>query len=694
MKTTITSSLVLAAMLAALPARADSPATCAPTSGTEDPTRLLRQVTLDLYGRPPTEAEYEAVRAAGTLSETLLDAMLEDDEHLAELERYHRALVLDTTTQLPNLSAPRYTLVTAGSGANRTLYSRIAASTFRGEVGLSCANVLHDRFDGTGAPIALVDDWTVGSPIRNAAGDRASAPLAGTGASCTATDPCRIDGYVELEPYWAPGTTVRVCAFEAQDQETAIDTRGATRRCDPRATENSGTGGVSSVAGCGCGPGLAYCTPSSSDPIAQDLRAAIEEEPIRIFDDVVRNRRDYYDALTTRDTFVDGRTAHYLRVGGGGVVYEAGSGAPDLAYSAGWQRVTRGAEHAGVLTTMAYLIRFTSHRGRVAHFRQSFLCLPFPETPLPPTEGEPPVDLTQRGGCSGCHVAIEPATQYWGRFRTTLDYGAIARGDLSLDALEDASSNPLAAPCATCGGSGNCPEYCDLYYFTATNTPTYARDLVGRLQVAAFDWGAEGLTDDRARFEGGPRAYVEASLALGTADVPSLMESCTVRRRAESLLHRSLFADEYAWIEELALAFRDTQDHDFLALERAILTDPRYRRIGSPSGGPMPIEDCSSGRATAGASEVMTRGCAGCHGEDLAGGTLGISGRNLTQLGGWSDAEITNAILRGTDRGGRPLCDAMARYETLGMSPMAACDVVAYLRSLPPIDRDIPDTCL
>jgi hypothetical protein len=91
---------------------------------------------------------------------------------------------------------------------------------------------------------------------------------------------------------------------------------------------------------------------------------------------------------------------------------------------------------------------------------------------------------------------------------------------------------------------------------------------------------------------------------------------------------------------------------------------------------------------------VTTRGCAGCHGEDLAGGTLGISGRNLTQLGGWSDAEITNAILRGTDRGGRPLCDAMARYETLGMSPMAACDVVAYLRSLPPIERDIPDTCL
>jgi len=111
--------------------------------------------------------------------------------------------------------------------------------------------------------------------------------------------------------------------------------------------------------------------------------------------------------------------------------------------------------------------------------------------------------------------------------------------------------------------------------------------------------------------------------------------------------------------------------------------------------GPGP-QDGSAGDAAAGERAVMTRGCAGCHGSDLGGATRGSPGQNLTStnLAAWSDGEIAAAILDGRGRDGAPLCVSMTRFRALGMTAVQTCDVVAHLRSLAPITRDVVDTCM
>lgn len=312
------------------------------------------------------------------------------------------------------------------------------------------------------------------------------------------------------------------------------------------------------------------------------MHDAIEQEPLRIFDDVLRNHRDYFEALTTRHTFVNGPLAAYLRTSGGGVVYDIDEPIVDMPYDADWTAVTRGSTHSGVLTTMAYLERFTSERGRAHRFIQAFLCSDFSSISLPPAQPQPPIDLAQREGCNGCHASLEPLTQYWGHFRINLDFGTLDDGSGTFATLGTSTMNPRAPTCATCARtSGTCPEYCNLYYWTYDNSPSWDRTHVGQLQVAAFDWSSPGLDDDRARFDGGPAALVATNLARTDPHAPSPMESCAVEQRAESLLHRHLTADERShWLPALADAFQASGVHDFRDLERAIVNDPRYRGLG------------------------------------------------------------------------------------------------------------------
>ena len=103
---------------------------------------------------------------------------------------------------------------------------------------------------------------------------------------------------------------------------------------------------------------------------------------------------------------------------------------------------------------------------------------------------------------------------------------------------------------------------------------------------------------------------------------------------------------------------------------------------------------------------VAMRACAGCHQSmnprdgELSGqttpqpGTMAY-GPNLTPematgIGNWSDANITRAIRLGLDDSGRVLCTTMPRHT--GMTDAEAHAVVAYLRSLAPVHRTIPDS--
>lgn len=71
-------------------------------------------------------------------------------------------------------------------------------------------------------------------------------------------------------------------------------------------------------------------------------------------------------------------------------------------------------------------------------------------------------------------------------------------------------------------------------------------------------------------------------------------------------------------------------------------------------------------------------------------GPWGVSvARNLTPhangLGGWSDAEIARAIREGVSQSGRQLAPPMAFWAYRNMTEADMRDLIAYLRSLPPL---------
>jgi mono/diheme cytochrome c family protein len=94
--------------------------------------------------------------------------------------------------------------------------------------------------------------------------------------------------------------------------------------------------------------------------------------------------------------------------------------------------------------------------------------------------------------------------------------------------------------------------------------------------------------------------------------------------------------------------------------------------------------------------------CQECHGEDLAGkphfsdplsGT--VSAKNLTAGGGgvggtFSDTDWVRAIRHGVDQEGHPLVEMPSNsYYYIGDADLAA--IIAYLKSLPPVDKELPE---
>jgi hypothetical protein len=121
---------------------------------------------------------------------------------------------------------------------------------------------------------------------------------------------------------------------------------------------------------------------------------------------------------------------------------------------------------------------------------------------------------------------------------------------------------------------------------------------------------------------------------------------------------------------------------------------------------------CSSSQATngdagtlasIGADFVGQRGCPKCHQPSdrqttLAGNLVAVTGTlaypaNLTPdrttgIGEWADEQIIRAFRFGVDSHGAELCPTMPRFDTIG--DVEANAIVAYLRSLPAVTREIP----
>lgn len=525
----------------AAPAFAQSPQECAPTDAI-DPLRLLRQASLDILHRVPTFEEVKAVvdapdRAAAV--DAAIDAMFEKEEYFDQVRRTFQVQLWSGLDAVDLLIAGQNRL--SYDRTNDLYYQGNARRRYRGDSTLHCLNQPQTEFDSSGHPV----------PIETIT--EADCRDVGLGEGV-----CKREGYVMVRPFWDPSTEIKVCAYDAQAMATGL----SGESCDVYNAADRG---------CGCGPNLRRCMRESD---TGPIRRALEEEPARIFEHVVREDLPFVEAFRTRTSFVNGRTIHMYRymdgtpsvMTTGAIVYEPQMPTlPDVPYTdAQWRRIERGPDHAGVLTTMSYLLRFASNRARANRFYTAFLCDPFVPSAdgLPAEEENPSPNLRERNGCRDCHNVLEPAAAHWGRWRTGGTFGFL-----------DASVFSLTEPVTSCQcgegtDRGYCNSYCQTYHVTANNSAaetyeTYAGlpmvvAYLDELERQAIDVGPHGLTDE---------PHEEHQVAR-----------CAVRTLAQALLGRELSSHETRWLEEHTEAFEDS-NMSYTTLFKALVADGKYRAM-------------------------------------------------------------------------------------------------------------------
>jgi hypothetical protein len=519
----------LVALIAVSPnlTSAQSPEICAPVEQL-DKYRYLRQLTLDLFGRIPTFEEYERLHDLDDVTEEIIDEMVGAPEFYDQLRRYHRNLLWAT---LGEDDLVGQTIREEGDDTFRVWLNRGKRDDYRGR-DVSCLDMEHTNFDADGRALPMFENYVEGD--------------------CAGGEGCTMDGWVQVEPYWAPGTTIRVCAFDAQPHTDATPRDdGEPRTCDQVGDDDPL---------CGCGSDLRYCTAEGRDGNYDAVHDALLEEPMRVFEQVIKDGEPYMNALTTRTTAMNGALAHYYRYLARDDDAEL-KNAPDLPYEADWQQVEREPYHSGILTTLGFLRRFASHRARVNRLYTAFLCSPFeaPSGGLPSATDECSMnpDLSSRCGCATCHETIEPATTHWGRWEEGDDF-------VYLEDISTFSNN-----CANCE-KGSCSNYCKTFYITREleTTPGSVDEELGKLKTLA--WRTE---EETAALDAGPSALMSRS------GYQELAASCSVRSFSEHVFGRELSADELTdWLPQKSASFASS-GHDFLQMVKDIVTDDRYRRI-------------------------------------------------------------------------------------------------------------------
>jgi cytochrome c2 len=118
-------------------------------------------------------------------------------------------------------------------------------------------------------------------------------------------------------------------------------------------------------------------------------------------------------------------------------------------------------------------------------------------------------------------------------------------------------------------------------------------------------------------------------------------------------------------------------------------------------------ESLEPGNVERGAVLVNDLACSGCHYFDL-GGTLdplpdpysmhedtvayasNITPDVATGIGNWTDQELDEAIRAGIDAADEKMCEPMPVYSD--MSDQEVADIIAFLRSLPPVVRAVAES--
>ena len=168
---------------------------------------------------------------------------------------------------------------------------------------------------------------------------------------------------------------------------------------------------------------------------------------------------------------------------------------PDIPYADkdNWVELEFPPEHSGVLTSPAYLLRFTTNRRRARRFYEALLCQPF----MPPKDGldldkktalEP--NLQERDGCKYCHAGLDPAAAYWGRW-----------GEYSAGYLSPVDFPAFSDECNNCIELGGCSIDCKRNYLLDAVTKKEKEYLIGFVRWCVKKVQEETLTYNSKSFK-------------------------------------------------------------------------------------------------------------------------------------------------------------------------------------------------
>ena len=494
---------------------------CRPDEPRMDKFAYLRAISLDLRGDVPTVEEYRSLDAGTDVSDALIETWLASEAFVDRSVRAHQALMWNNINNVRIVNYQSNMTRTRMSG-DWVYWRNRVAQVYRGLDRPPCRDV-PATWDNEGNIEFIVDG-----------------------------DGMRREGWVELEPYWAPGTTIKVCAFDAQDNLTS----SSGTQCETNAGYND--------ANCGCGPNLVYCNYGYTNALQEGFARDVE---LRI-SDVIREDRPYTDLFTSRRGYMNGPMVHYYKYQTGftqGIRMDPISvdleRLPDVDFTDyNFHAVDMPTDHAGILTSPAFLLRFQTNRARANRWFDAFLCSP----PSPPPGGLPvsdpnvrvDPDLQTRDGCKYCHALLEPAASHWGRWTE--------RGAGFLNPVEFPASRE---DCEQCGRTGQaCSNACRLYYVTQTFSPE-EEAFIGSLAAYQFR-----RPEHQRNVEMGPKLLVLTSI------VDDRFPKCVAKRTAEGMLGRETTADEQSWIADLSRDFL-ASGYRYRSLVKSIVTSDVYRRV-------------------------------------------------------------------------------------------------------------------
>lgn len=490
--------------------------------------QYLRRLNIDLAGAIPNMQQVQSVVDATQIFDETIDELLSSDAFVEQIRKYHLDL-LWTNFSTQKFANNAWVLREGRTQDDTDAYwirANGRATHYRGGV-IPCKD----------EPVEYDEHGAI-----------ATTPYPG--------DPTlRQEGFVEVEPWWAPGTSLKVCAFEAQ---VSLEAPNPSQTNPDRVANCS----KQAVAGCGCGENLRWCHAKNPNTM-ETLASSLAEQTLRFIDDIVRHDKPYTDVLLGTGAQINGPISHWLRhqtQNGGNAFITSDVQDYNVLEIPGsevenWQPVERYNRHAGVLTLPGYLVKFQTNRSRANRFHQAFLCQSFqaPEGGLPSADDacntEP--DLQVRCGCKYCHAILEPDAAHWGRFAEA--------GLLSMDE----ENFPMQD--TACADPDNNNFRCRLFYLRPSEaTHDKLQEYIGTLYPYVF-------ADDVAQenIELGPRKIAEAIIERGDFAL------CTVKKLWAHFMHRPPTPAESAAISALANEFA-SGGYNFRALVKSIVTRPEY----------------------------------------------------------------------------------------------------------------------